>query len=76
MNATLINRTRSYQFEVELDGVKYKVTMHLNDKDKFLDEEIQHAESGEHLEFEGTEGEIREKIVDFLDDNWSTLVDK
>ena len=55
-------------------GVKYRARIYLNEKGKFEDEEIQHDESGEHLEFEGAEGEIREKIVDYLNANWDSLV--
>lgn len=74
MNATLVTKqtTNRFSFTVEMDGHNYDVVIWVNEKSKFCDEEI--SLNGVELESEGIEGEIREKIIDYLDENWDSLV--
>ena len=74
MNATLTNKneTCNYSFFIEHDGKGYDVLVYTNNKGKFIDENI--FFNGEELEYEGTEGQIREDIMTYLDDNWDKLV--
>ena len=74
MNAKLIGQNEVVQFVVEMDGVKYNARIYLNEKGRFIDEQISYNSSGEELDYEGTEGDIRERITDYLDENWDTLV--
>lgn len=75
INATTISRdtTNRFVFNLEIDNVKYTAIIYTNEKGKFIDDEISY-QNGDELEFEGAEGEIREKIIDYLDKNWDTLV--
>lgn len=63
---------RRHSFEVEVDGLKYHVTCMCNASDKILDETIQHH--GIELDREGGEGDLREQILDFVVEEWETLV--
>lgn len=60
-----------YQFDIQLHRKSYRVVVYLNEKGKFIDDEISHNDT--ELEYEGSEGELREKIIDYLDKNWDTL---
>ena len=76
ITATLTSQpeeVKEYGFKVTVDGTDYHVKIWVNGKGKFVDESITHV-SGEELEHEGTEGEIREKVIDYLDKQWNTLV--
>jgi hypothetical protein len=75
MNATLTesNTTTNYTFNIEHEGEQYNVTVYLNESGKFIDESITN-DSGYELEYEGEEGQIREDIMDYLDENWDKLV--
>lgn len=74
MNATLTqkNQTTNYTFEIDHEREKYDVTVYLNESGKFIDESI--SRCGEELEYEGYHGEVREAIMDYLDENWEELV--
>lgn len=74
MNATLTNKneTTNYSFEIDHEGECYDVTVYLNESGKFIDESI--SRCGEELEYEGHEGQIRDDIIDYLDENWDKLV--
>ena len=74
MNAKLTHKdeTCQYGFNLEHEGKEYNVVINLSRKGKFLDEYISH--NGEELELEGTEGQIREDIMTYLDENWDELV--
>lgn len=74
MNATLTqkNETTNYNFEIIHEGETYDVTVYLNESGKFIDESI--SRCGEELDYEGHEGEVREAIMDYLDENWDKLV--
>lgn len=74
MNATLNHKddTCQYSFSIEHEGKTYDVVVNTNRKGKFLDEYIYH--NNEELEHEGTEGQIREDIMTYLDENWDKLV--
>ena len=70
MNATLTHKdeTCQYSFTLEHESKEYNVVINTNREGKFLDEYISH--NGEDLEYEGTEGQIREDIMAYLDQNW------
>ena len=74
MKATLTNRATDirHNFKVEHEGQTYDVVIWTNVKGKFIDDEI--SLNDMELEGEGTEGEIREAIIEYLDKNWETLV--
>ena len=74
MNATLTgsNTSINYSFNLQYEGQNYDVIVYLNEKGKFIDEII--SLNGHELEYEGTEGQLREDITDYLDNNWDTLV--
>ena len=76
MKTTFLEKdtTTNYSFDVEFDGVKYFAKIYLNEDGKFIDEEIRDTRTGENLDYQGAEGEVREKIVDYLANNWDTLV--
>lgn len=63
-----------YHFEVEHEGKSYDVTIWMDEKGKFAGEEMRYP-NGDELDHEGEEGEIREAIMDYLDENWNSLVD-
>lgn len=73
MNATLLEKdtTSNFSFNVEIEGKTYFAKIYLNEKGKFIDNSIQF--DGEELEYEGAEGEIREKVLTYLDKNWDSL---
>jgi hypothetical protein len=75
MNAELLskNLTTNYTFRINIDEATYDVTVYLNEKGKFIDDSITQA-NGELLGYEGEEGDIREQIIDYLDNNWDLLV--
>lgn len=62
-----------HHFNVEHDGKPYEAFIYLNNKSKFIDEEIR-LPDGEELGYEGAEGEIRNAIVNHLSENWDKLV--
>lgn len=74
MNAKVTNKnvTTNYTFEIIHEGENYDVTVYLNDSGKFIDESI--TRCGEELDYEGHEGEVRDAIIDYLDENWEKLV--
>jgi len=74
MTAELVHKdeTCQYSFNIDHDGYTYNVVVHTNAKGKFVDEYINL--NGEELEYEGTEGQIREDIMSYLDENWDKLV--
>jgi len=67
------NTTTNYTFNIEHEGEQYDVTVYLNESGKFIDECITNG-NGETLDYEGEEGQIREDILDYLDENWDQLV--
>ena len=69
MNAALTSKetSTSYRFNVEHDGQTYQVQIWLNEKGKFIDQEI---ELNEEIIDDDT---IEDAIVDYLDKNWDTL---
>lgn len=76
MNATLThsNTTTNYEFSIKHENdTTYHVTVYLNESGKFIDESITYP-GGDELEYEGEEGQIREDIMDYLDENWDKLV--
>jgi hypothetical protein len=64
--------TSTHSFAVEHEGKDYQVTVFMNESGKFIDENITY--NGDELEHEGTEGQIREDIMDYLAENWDDLV--
>jgi len=74
MNAVLSSKddTTNYTFDVNHEGVNYSVLIYLNGRGKFIDERIYRDE--EDIGYEGTDGEIREEIINYLDENWDKLV--
>lgn len=74
MNATLTCKddTTNYSFTVNHEGTNYDVLIYLNGRGKFIEERIYRDE--EELGYEGEEGEIREAITSYLDENWEKLV--
>jgi len=74
MNATLTHKddTTNYSFEIAHEGENYNAIVYLNGKGKFIDEHITLRD--EELGYEGEEGQIREDIMTYLDENWDTLV--
>jgi len=74
MNATLTNKneTCNYNFDVEHKGNTFQLIVYTNREGKFIDEQI--FFNGEELDYEGEEGQIREDIMTYLDENWDKLV--
>ena len=74
INATLTSKddTTNYSFTVNHENRNYDVIVYLNARGKFIDDRIYFNE--EELGHEGEEGEIREAIMDYLDENWDKLV--
>jgi hypothetical protein len=72
MNATLSNKdeTCSYNFNIEHEGNTYEVIVYTKDG-KFYDEQIFFNE--EELDYEGEEGQIREDIMNYIDENWDKI---
>jgi hypothetical protein len=64
--------TSRHYFRVDHEGKDYEVTVYTNESGKFIDEDI--TLFGEELEHEGTDGQIREDIMDYLDENWDNLI--
>ena len=69
---TYNDTTTSHHFNVEHEGKEYAVTMYTNMNGRFIDENI--TLFGEEIGYEGEEGQIREDIVNYLDENWDDLV--
>jgi uncharacterized protein YuzB (UPF0349 family) len=67
------NTTTNYNFNITHEGNDYEVTVYLNECGKFIDDTITFP-NGEELAYEEEEGEIREAIMDYLDENWDKLV--
>lgn len=67
------NTTTNYTFNVEHKGEQYNVTVYLNESGRFIDDIITNA-MGDDLEYEGEEGQIREEIINYLDENWDRFV--
>ena len=65
--------TINYNFTINHEGNDFEVTVYLNESGKFIDDQITFP-NGEDLGYEGEEGEIREAIMDYLDENWDKLV--
>ena len=77
MKATLTesNTTTNYTFSIKHDnGTTYGVTVWLNESGRFIDDRITYP-GGDELEYEGEEGQIREDIINYLDENWDSLED-
>ena len=74
MNATLTaqDQTNRYEFSLIHEKREYNVIIYVSHKGKFIDDEIFY--DGEELEFEGEEGQIREDILTYFDENWEKLV--
>lgn len=74
MKATLTNQdaTINYSFDIELNGLTYRVQVYLNQKGKFIDDSI--TLDDRELDGEGEEGQTREDILNYLDENWTKLV--
>ncbi len=74
MKATLTSSSTDirHNFQVEHEGKTYDVVIWVNEKGKFIDEEISLDDM--ELDGEGEEGEVREAITDYLAENWETLV--
>jgi len=68
------DKTTNYTFRVEHEGITYDAVIYCNDKGKFIDDHIISCMTCEQLCHEGTEGEIREVILDYIDANWDKLV--
>jgi len=68
ISKTVIER---YGFQVNYKGLALDVVIYLGENGRFADEEI--TLNGEELEYEGTEGEIREAVTDYLAENWEEL---
>ena len=66
------NEIFAHYFKVEHEGKDYEVTVCIDENGKFADDHI--ALNGEELEYEGTEGQIREDIIDYLAFKWDDLV--
>lgn len=71
---TLNVRTTRHEFEVKHKGEKYSVVIHCNAKGKFIEESVISKKSNEELAHEGSEGEVREAITDYISENWDKLV--
>lgn len=79
MNAELIAQQGNYWFQFKVtdsDGNEYRATIILDQKGKFMDEDIEHWNSGWTLDSEGNDGDIREKITDYISDNWEQLTEE
>ena len=74
MKAKLLDSetTTNYTFDLEHKRKTYTVQVCLNAKGKFIDDSI--TLNGDELEGEGTEGQIREDIIEYLDEHWDELV--
>ena len=64
--------TTQHYFRVDHEGKQYEVTVHTKENGKFIDENITH--NGFELDYEGKEGQVREDIMTYLDENWDKLV--
>ena len=64
--------TTIHYFQVEHKGKNYEVRMHTNLNGKFLNDYI--TLNGFELDYEGGEGQVREDIITYLDENWDDLV--
>ena len=75
MNVTAQSKVTQVRhgFNIEFEGKAYTAIVWLDEKGKFADDEICY-QGGDELDTERSEGEIRNKIIDFLDQNWDTLV--
>jgi hypothetical protein len=75
MNATLTNSdtTTNHTFDVDHKGKTYTVQIYLNAKGKFIDDTIMF--NGVELGSEGTGGQIREEIIEYLSNHWDELVE-
>ena len=70
---TYANTTTNYTFRINHEGIEYDAVIYCNGKGKFIDDSIISCMTFEQLNHEGTEGEIREQILDYIDANWETL---
>lgn len=48
--------------------------VYVNESGKFIDDLITYVNSGEELEYEGEEGDIREELLTQIDKDWYKLV--
>lgn len=71
MKATQVSKTTAHTFKIQHDGREFVAIIHINESGHFIDEVVQ--EGGNELDIEGEDGDLREKIIDFIDDNWETL---
>lgn len=67
------NTTTNYTFDIEKDGIKYRATVYLNESGRFIDDSITYL-NGDELGYEGTEGDVRDEILEQLDNDWDKLV--
>ena len=74
MKAKLLDSetTTNHTFDVEHESKTYHVQIYLNAKGKFIDDSI--TLNDVELEHEGDEGQIREDIIEYLDEHWDELV--
>jgi len=72
MKTTLTNKNEvnNYVFNIEHEGNTYEVIVYMKDG-KFYDEQIFFNE--EELVYEGEEGQIREDIMNYIDENWDKI---
>lgn len=68
------NTTTNYTFNVNHKGKEYHVIVFVdNDGYKFVDSVIS-LHNGMELDYKGTEGQIREDIIDYVHEHWDNLV--
>ena len=68
------NTVTDYTFLIEREGVKYHVKVYVNESGKFIDDSITYVNSGEELEYQGEEGDVREELLNQLDKDWYKIV--
>lgn len=73
MQANLISKVfvHKYNFEVVIDGLIFNVEIYLDEKQSFTDISIKLNEN--ELEFEGSQGQIRTKLIQYIGKNWDIL---
>ncbi len=75
MNVTHISESTAtrHEFDISIDGTDYHAIIFVDQKGRFIDEEISYKEDGDELDSDGAEGDIREKIIDYIASNWDNL---
>jgi hypothetical protein len=67
------NTTTNYTFLIEKDGIQYHATVYLNESGRFIDDSVRYL-NGDELDYEGTEGDVRDEILEQIDNDWDKLV--